>query len=168
MAYAHIGHDCLLDRNVVIANNAQLAGHVRVGRKAVVSGMTGVHHFASIGELTFVGGMSGVRVDLPPYMFAEGLPAEVRNINVVGLERDGIPREEISRLRDAFRQLYRDRSEPMAAVLDRLQAGLGADAASPLARLLAWQREHLELSIKGRIGEAHRRTPATGTPAAQA
>lgn len=159
MAYAHIGHDCILDRNVVIANNAQLAGHVHLGRKAWVSGMTGVHHFATIGELAFVGGMSGVRVDLPPFMFAEGLPAEIRNINQVGLERDGVSKEEITRLREAFRQLYRDRTEPMAQVLDRLSAQLGGASGTPLAKLVAWQREHLESSVKGRLAEGARRTP---------
>jgi UDP-N-acetylglucosamine acyltransferase len=160
MAYAHIGHDCLVERNVVIANNAQLAGHVKVGRKAIISGMTGVHHFVTIGELAFVGGMSGVRVDVPPFLMVNGNPAEPINVNVIGMERDGFPKDAIRALREVYRELYHDREEPLVEVLARLKTDAPTDPAHPVARLLAWQAEHLESNVKGRIQEAHRASPA--------
>jgi UDP-N-acetylglucosamine acyltransferase len=89
MAYAHIAHDCQLAEHVVIGNNSQLAGHIKVGRKATIGGMVGLHHFATIGELAYVGSMSGVRFDIPPFVIAEGNPAEPRNINHIGMRRDG-------------------------------------------------------------------------------
>ena len=162
MAYAHVGHDCVVGNQVVIANNVQMAGHVKVGRKAIISGMVGIHHFATIGELTIVGGMSGVRFDLPPYMMADGTPAEARNVNVIGLRRDGFSEEQIRALRDVFRVLYHDRANnatPIAESLAQVRAGLGDDTTSPVARLVAWQTEHLETAVKGRVQEAHRAPP---------
>ncbi len=167
MAYAHVGHDCLVDRGVVIANGAQVAGHVKVGRKAVIGGMVGVHHFATIGELTIVGSMSGIRFDLPPYMMADGNPAEVRGVNVIGLRRDGMGEEAIRAMRDLYRELYHDRdksSEPMRTVVERLREELGDDSTSPMAKLIAWQIEHLDTSIKGRMQEAHRQPVVGGKP----
>ena len=87
MAYSHVAHDCHISDNVVIGNNVQIAGHCKVGRKCVISGMSGLHHFVTIGDLSFIGGMSGVRNDVPPYVMADGVPAEVRNLNAVGLRR---------------------------------------------------------------------------------
>lgn len=160
MAYAHIGHDCLVEAHVVIANNAQLAGHVKVGRKAIVSGMTGVHHFVTIGELAFIGGMSGVRVDVPPFLMVNGNPAEPINVNLIGLERDGYSKDQIRALREVYRELYHDREEPLATVLVRLASEVRAEAGSPVARLLAWQTERLETNLKGRMQESHRTAPA--------
>jgi UDP-N-acetylglucosamine acyltransferase len=161
MAYAHIAHDCRLADQVVIANNAQLAGHVTVQRKAWVSGMVGVHHFVTIGELAFVGAMSGVRCDVPPFVMVEGMPAEPRNINLVGLKRDGMPDGEIQSLRDAYRVLFRDRNgHPLSELVTRVKEKLPKDVLGPVHRLCAWVAEHLESSIKGRAQEAHRAAPA--------
>jgi UDP-N-acetylglucosamine acyltransferase len=170
MAYAHVGHDCIIDNNVVIANNAQIAGHVRVGRKATIGGMVGVHHFATIGELTYIGSMSGVRVDLPPFMIAEGVPAEPRNINVVGCRRDGMSEDTIRRLRDAYKIIYFDREKngmPLQEALDKARDLIGSEPTCPVARLITWQREHLEQNIKGRVQEAHRAPAVGGSSKAQ-
>ena len=164
MAYAHVGHDCLIDRQVVIANNSQLAGHVRIGRKVVISGLSGVHHFVTIGELTFVGAMSAVRVDLPPYMMCDGNPAKPLNANVVGLQRDGIEKDDVGAVREAFRELYHDRTETLAEVLARLRERHGTALTTPVAKLIAWQQEHLDSNIKGRVLEAHRKVSAVPRP----
>lgn len=168
MAYAHVGHDCHIGSHVVIANNAQIAGHVLIGRKAIIGGMVGVHHFATIGELTIVSGMAGVRFDLPPYMMAEGTPAEPRNVNIIGCRRDGMSEEDIRLLRDAFKILYFDREKngtPLQECLTKARTLLGDHLTnaptSPVAKLINWQQEHLETNIKGRVQEAHRK-PAVG------
>ncbi|MBA2480790.1 MAG: acyl-ACP--UDP-N-acetylglucosamine O-acyltransferase [Planctomycetes bacterium] len=172
MAYAHIAHDCILADHVVIGNNSQLAGHVKVGRKAVISGMIGVHHFASIGELSFVGAMSGVRFDIPPFMIAEGNPAEPRNINQVGMRRDGWSEEHIRAVKDAFRVLYHDRgNKALSQAVADFRATMPTDATHPVNRLVTWISDHLETSVRGRVQEATRQPAAglrTSLPAAQA
>jgi len=121
-----------------------------------VSGMAGVHHFVTIGELAFIAAMSGVRCDVPPYIMAEGYPAEPRNVNVVGLRRDRMSEEEIRATRDAFRALYRDRGgKTLGEVVEGLRASELA-AHMPVARLCDWANEHVEFGVKGRVQEAGR------------
>jgi UDP-N-acetylglucosamine acyltransferase len=93
-------------------------------------------------------------------MMADGLPAEVRNINLIGLRRDGVPDEEIRALKEAFRILYHDRANnpmPIAESLKLAEALVTpGDTTSPLARLVAWQRLYLEKNVRGRLAEADR------------
>jgi UDP-N-acetylglucosamine acyltransferase len=163
MAYAHIAHDCRLADRVIVSNNSQLAGHVTVGRKAWIGGMVGIHHFVTIGELAFIGAMSGVRCDVPPYVVAEGQPAEPRNINIVGLKRDGMADQDMRALKDAYRTLFHDRAnKPIAEVLARVRSELPADKEHPVCRLVGWLNDHLESSIKGRVQEAARVVAVNG------
>jgi UDP-N-acetylglucosamine acyltransferase len=156
MAYVHVAHDCIIDDHVVIGNNTQLAGHVKIGARAIVSAMVGVHHFATIGELSFVGAMGGVRYDIPPFTMGVGNPAEPRKINEVGLRRAGFTDESIRELRDAFRALYHDKSRPLSQAVATLKQALPNDRQHPVARLVAWIEEHLESSVRGRVLEATR------------
>ncbi len=165
MAYAHIAHDCELAEHVVIGNNSQLAGHIKVGRKATVGGMVGLHHFTTIGELAYVGSMSGVRFDIPPFMIAEGNPAEPRNVNYIGMRRDGYSEEAINALREAYRALYHDRgATPLSVAVERVRADAPAELEHPVQRLCSWLSEHLETSIKGRVQEATRKPAIGATP----
>jgi len=161
MAYVHIAHDCILGERVVISNNTQLAGHVQVGARAIISGMVGVHHFASFGELSYVGAFSGVRYDIPPYMVADGNPAEPRKINDVGLARAGMQPEVIQALKDAFRALYRDKTRPLSQAIELFREKMPEDPAHPVAKLVSWISSHLESSVRGRVLEATRQ-PAIG------
>ena len=156
MAYAHVAHDVRTAERVVIGNSAQLAGHVIVEKNVVVSGMVGVHHFVTIGELAFVGGMSGVRRDVPPFVMAEGMPCEARGINLVGLRRAGWEKDIISTTKDVFRRLFR-RSDgmPVARVVEELQEEEAAKV-EPAKRLIQWVKNSLDSSIKGRALEASR------------
>lgn len=162
MAYVHVAHDCHLGDHVVVGNNAQLAGHVQVASRAIISGMVGVHHFASLGEHCFVGAMSGVRNDIPPFLIADGNPAEPRKVNEVGLRRAGFSEEVVRALRDAFRSLYHDKSRPLMDAVQALKGSLPADTTHPVTRLVTWIEEHLATSVRGRMLEASR-TPASGT-----
>ncbi|MFW5845181.1 MAG: acyl-ACP--UDP-N-acetylglucosamine O-acyltransferase [Planctomycetota bacterium] len=155
MAYAHIAHDCHLQDSIVVCNNAQLAGHVSVGRKAVISGMVGVHHFVSIGELAFVAAMSGVRKDVPPYVMVEGYPAEVRGLNIIGLRRDGWGREEVEAMKEAFRMIFHDKSRPKSEAIEELN-GSPICKVKPVSLLSHWMTEHLTEARKGRLAEARR------------
>ena len=91
MACCHVAHDCRLGDHVIIANGTLLGGHVHVHDHASLSGAVGVHHFTTIGSYSFVGGLSRVLHDVPPFMLVEGSPARPRCINVVALRRNGFP-----------------------------------------------------------------------------
>ena len=106
MAYSHVGHNCVIKNEVVIANSVAIAGHVKIESMATISGVLGIHQFVYIGRLAMVGGMSRISRDVPPYMTVEGNPARVRSLNLIGLKRRGVNREEIRQLKEAFSLLY--------------------------------------------------------------
>ena len=106
MAYSHVGHNCVIDNEVIIANSVAIAGHVQIESMAIISGVLGIHQFVHIGTMAMVGGMSRISRDVPPYMLVEGNPARVRSLNLVGLKRRGIKSEEIRQLKKAFKLLY--------------------------------------------------------------
>ena len=107
LAYSHIAHDCVVGDDVIFSNNGTLAGHVEVGDHAVIGGLTAVHQFCRIGRFAITGGCSKIVQDVPPFMMADGNPAQVRHINQVGLERAGVDKETVRAVKDAFRILYR-------------------------------------------------------------
>lgn len=106
MAYSHVGHNCMIDNEVIIANGVAIAGHVHVESMAVISGVLGIHQFVHIGKMAMVGGMSRISRDVPPYMMVEGNPAKVRSLNLIGLKRRGFSSDEIRQLKKAFSYLY--------------------------------------------------------------
>ena len=109
LAYSHIGHDCTVGDEVVFSNNGTLAGHVEVGDNAVMGGLTAVHQFCRIGRFAITGGCSKIVQDVPPFMIADGNPAEIRGVNSVGLERKGYPVEKVKPIKEAFRLLFRSK-----------------------------------------------------------
>ena len=109
LAYSHIGHDCSVGNEVVFSNNGTLAGHVQVGDNAVMGGLTAVHQFCRIGRFAITGGCSKIVQDVPPFMIADGNPASVRGINIVGMERKGVPAETVKLIKEAFRIIYRSK-----------------------------------------------------------
>lgn len=106
MAYVHVAHDCQLAEQVIMANQASLAGHVQIARGAVIGGMTGIHQFVRIGEYAFLGACSAVLQDIPPYVKAQGNRAKPFGLNVVGLRRHGFSAEAIQALKHAYRILF--------------------------------------------------------------
>lgn len=121
LSYSHIAHDCTVGDEVIFSNNGTLAGHVEVGDRAVVGGLTAIHQFCRVGRLAITGGCSKIVQDVPPFMMADGNPARVRGINQIGLERAGLPKETVRALREAFRVLYRSDLNT-AQALERLRA----------------------------------------------
>ncbi|MBC8097780.1 MAG: acyl-ACP--UDP-N-acetylglucosamine O-acyltransferase [Akkermansiaceae bacterium] len=107
LAYSHIAHDCTLGNHIIMSNAATLGGHVTVEDHAVIS-ISAVHQFCRVGKLAMIGGCSKVVQDVPPFMLADGNPAETRTINKVGLERHGISEDAISALRQAYKILFRE------------------------------------------------------------
>src|SRR3712207_5277973 len=109
LAYSHIGHDCQVGNGVIFSNNGTLAGHVHIGDHAIMGGLTAVHQFCRIGAFAITGGCSKIVQDVPPFMIADGNPAEIRGINLVGLERNGFAPESVKWIKEAFRLLYRSK-----------------------------------------------------------
>lgn len=106
MAYCHIAHDCKLGNNVVMSNNATLAGHVEVHDFAIIGGLSAVHQFVRIGTHAFVGGVTGISMDLPPYMLAVGNRAGVNGPNIVGLRRMKVATTTITAMRNIYRIIW--------------------------------------------------------------
>lgn len=106
MVAAHIAHDCLVGSHCVIANLVMLGGHAVIEDCVNIGGGTGVHHYATIGTMAFVGGLARVKKDVPPYMKVDGDPVEVRGVNTIALARRHYSEAEISGLKDAFKRLY--------------------------------------------------------------
>jgi UDP-N-acetylglucosamine acyltransferase len=107
MACSHVAHDCQVADHVIMANGVLLGGHTRVQNRAIISGNVGVHHFVTIGAYSFVGGLSRIVHDVPPFMLVDGNPSVVRCVNLVGLKRQGFSSEEIASLSEAHRLIYR-------------------------------------------------------------
>jgi UDP-N-acetylglucosamine acyltransferase len=115
MANVHIGHDCVLGDRILVANNTMFSGHIHVESHASISGGVGLHQWVAIGGHSYVGGMSRIVHDVPPFMLVEGNPSKVRCINVVGLKRQNLSAEAISSLHEAHRLIYRARMTPKHA-----------------------------------------------------
>jgi UDP-N-acetylglucosamine acyltransferase len=116
LAYSHIGHDCRVGDSVVFSNNGTLAGHVEVGDHAVMGGLTAVHQFCRIGRFAITGGCSKIVQDVPPFLIADGNPAEIRGINQVGMERAGFSQQSLKAIKEAFRLLYRSKLNTRQAI----------------------------------------------------
>lgn len=108
LAYCHLAHDVRLGDHIVMSNVATLGGHVVVEDHAILGGLAAVHQFVRIGTRSIVGGCSKVVQDVPPFMLADGNPAETRTVNKVGLERAGVPDSTQTALKRAYRILFRD------------------------------------------------------------
>ncbi|MFN5047209.1 acyl-ACP--UDP-N-acetylglucosamine O-acyltransferase [Roseateles sp.] len=107
MAYVHLAHDCKVGNRVIMANNAQLAGHVHVGDWAILGGFTAVHQFVHIGAHSMTGLGSILFQDLPPFIMAAGNIAEARSFNLEGLKRRGFTPEQLNAVKQMYRLLYR-------------------------------------------------------------
>ena len=107
MSYVHLAHDCHVGDGVIISNATQLAGHVTVEERAIISGVSAVHQFALIGRYSFIGGCSRVAKDVPPYVKAVGNPVKLYGLNTVGLQRNGFSEETIRELKRAYRLFFK-------------------------------------------------------------
>lgn len=106
MTYVHVAHDCVVGNDVIIANGVQMAGHVTVDDRAIISGVVPIHQFVRIGTYAFVGGASRVNQDVPPYTKAAGNPVHLYGLNSVGLQRAGFSPETKLALKRAYRLVF--------------------------------------------------------------
>lgn len=106
MAVTHVAHDCAIGDHVIIANNVVMGGHVSIADNAVIGGAAALHQFVRIGRAAMVGGVSGVEADVPPFASVMGNRARLAGLNVIGLKRRGFDKAQIQNLRLAFRMLF--------------------------------------------------------------
>ncbi|MFQ5680584.1 MAG: acyl-ACP--UDP-N-acetylglucosamine O-acyltransferase [Candidatus Omnitrophota bacterium] len=118
MAYSHIAHDCRIGDGCVIANGGTLAGHVNIEDRAIIGGLVAIHQFTRVGRLSIVGGCSKVIQDVPPYSTCDGHPVKVYGLNLLGLRRAKLGKEDIHRLKAAFRILFFSRHILSRAIKD--------------------------------------------------
>jgi UDP-N-acetylglucosamine acyltransferase len=128
MALAHVGHDCELGDGVILTSYVGLSGHVTMGDRVVVGGHTAFHQFVRIGRTAMVSGMSRVVKDVPPYVIAEGNPCRIRGLNVVGLRRAGVPSETRDELKRAHRLMFRSGLN-VGKAIEAIRAEVGPDEA---------------------------------------
>ena len=146
MAYVHIAHDCQVGSHTIFANNASIAGHVRVDDWVILGGFAGVHQFCKIGAHAMLGMKTSLTQDVPPYMILSGNPAAVHGLNLEGLKRRGFTRESINAIRQAYKLLYKSSLtlDEAKQALQQLQAEQ-ADSASQIQVML----DFLERSTRG-------------------
>ncbi len=159
MVGVHLAHDCELGNNIIIANSVQIAGHVRFEDGVVVGGASAMHHFVTVGRHAYVGGMTRITHDVPPYVKVLGYDQTVRGVNVEGLRRWQVPTESIGRLKTAARMLYARRGEhsPLRttqALHEIEEDGLVDD--EHVRYLVDFLRRKLEVGIFGRVREHYR------------
>ncbi len=111
MVGVHIAHDARIADHVILANYVQLAGHVQIEDCVNVGGHSAMHHFVTVGRYGYVGGMTRVTHDSPPYMKVQGYDAAVRAVNVEGMRRWRLPADSIEAVKEAFRILFGRRGE---------------------------------------------------------
>lgn len=107
MALVHVGHDCQLGNNIIIAPSSGIGGHVQIADKAFLSGGVMVHQFVQIGSYAMIGGNTKITQDTLPYMITDGVPATTHGLNLVGLKRAGFKLDVIRSLKEAYRILFR-------------------------------------------------------------
>ncbi len=149
MAYTHVAHNCIVGSNVIMSNVATLAGHVIVEDRAVIGGLSAVHQFCKIGRNAMIGGMARCNQDVPPFMICAGDPAFVSGLNSVGLSRAGMPVEERSELKKAFRILYRS-GLPLQEAISTMEQEL--NSSEPIEHLLRFLRNVERGIIRTRRG----------------
>ncbi|NNE67426.1 MAG: acyl-ACP--UDP-N-acetylglucosamine O-acyltransferase [Pyrinomonadaceae bacterium] len=139
MSNSHVGHDSIVEDEVIVTSNVALGGHVEVGRKAVIGGAAGVHQFVRIGSLAMVGAHTYLRQDVLPFSMISGEPARHYRLNSVGLRRSGVKGPEYRALEKAFR-LVREKKGldevPITDQVEHLKEWLSKDSKRGLSKFV--------------------------------
>ena len=106
MVGSHVAHDCIIKSNVILANNATLAGHVKIDNNAIIGGNSAIHQFVRIGKFAMIGGMSGVEKDIIPYGLYTGIRENLKSLNLIGLKRKGLKSNEINEIKNLINLIF--------------------------------------------------------------
>ncbi|MDX1776495.1 MAG: acyl-ACP--UDP-N-acetylglucosamine O-acyltransferase [Desulfobulbales bacterium] len=124
MGYVHIAHDCIVGDSAILANGATLAGHVQVEDHAIIGGLVAVHQFTRIGAYSYIGGLSGISKDVPPFIIVSGTRKHMRvsGINKVGLRRRGFDKDTLKKLDQAYKIIFMTPDILLQDLLERAAA----------------------------------------------
>jgi UDP-N-acetylglucosamine acyltransferase len=148
MVGSHLGHDARTGNNVTLVNNVLLAGHSEVGDNATLGGGVAVHQFTRIGRLAFISGLVGAAMDVPPFCVS-GARNTIHGINLVGLRRNGVPRDQITMVRRAFREVFRV-SLPRNEMIEKLrELGKGCPLVAEMAEFVATAKRSIAAGTQG-------------------
>jgi UDP-N-acetylglucosamine acyltransferase len=125
MANSHVAHDVQLGDGAILANSVALGGHVVIEDHVIFGGLSAAHQFARVGRLAFISGMTGVGMDVAPYCMVSGNRGELAGLNTIGLQRAGMSDEQIGRIKEAYRVVFRSKLE-LKTALAQVEAELGA------------------------------------------
>jgi UDP-N-acetylglucosamine acyltransferase len=124
MANSHVAHDCIVGNGCILANSVALAGHVELHDFAIVGGLSAVHQFTRVGRNAFIAGGAMVVMDIPPFCMAHGDRAELSGLNTVGLTRHGFSDDQLRRVKEAYKVLFRSKL-PLNEAIGKLKAEFG-------------------------------------------
>lgn len=127
MAYSHVAHDCRIGNQVVLANGATLAGHIMIEDFAIIGGLSAIHQYCQVGTHAFISGLTGVSLDIPPYMLASGSRAKLFGLNTVGLKRHQFSEKTLKSLKKVYRIIFRS-----GLTLEKAMKKLGEDEISQI------------------------------------
>ena len=158
MVGCHIAHDCQIGNHIVMANTVNLAGHIHIEDHVVISGATAIHHFVTLGQYAFIGGVSRIVHDVPPYLIVEGNPSSIRGVNTIGLTRHHFSERSVEVLKDAYRRLYRkNSSDGQAHTISNGIKTLEKDYPNePCIKVLTQAIRRSSVGLFGRYLEGHR------------
>lgn len=139
LAYSHVAHDCQIADHLVMSSHSALGGHVQVDSHVNIGWGAGVHQFCRLGRHCMISACSKLVQDVPPFMLADGSPAEVRSINKVGLERAGFDSLEIEIIRSAFKILYR-KDFNRSQALEHLEKNFSIEPESVINEIISFAR----------------------------
>ena len=108
MVSSHIAHDCLVEDNVILANNVPLGGHAHIEENVIIGGNSAVQQFTRVGKSSMIGGMCGVVRDIIPYAMVHGNRSILQGLNLIGWRRKNIPNKEILVLTEAYKEIFKD------------------------------------------------------------
>lgn len=143
MVGAHIAHDCILGNHVIMANNATLGGHVVIEDFVVLGGLIAIHQFVRIGECSMIGGMSGIKYDIPPFSMVVAPEPNIDGINAIGLKRQGFLKSDITILKESYDMLF-NRTSTLSEAINSIETKFASNKV--VTRLVKFMRNE---SIRG-------------------
>ena len=148
MTYVHVAHDCIIGNNNILANSVNLGGYCLIDDHVVIGGLTGIHQFVRIGSYSIVGGLTRVNHDVPPYFMTVGNPAIVEGVNIKGLRRNNISRDEINLLRNAYKTIYQSNMSLTNSIIE-LEKQIGNLNNNHLENLITFLKRKSKRGIIG-------------------
>ena len=118
MVSSHVAHDCIIENEVIVANNVAIAGHATIGDNVIIGGNSAVQQFTRIGKMAMIGGMTGVLKDVIPYGLSLGNRNVLQGINLIGLRRKDIANKDILSLQEAYKEIFK--SENLTQNLNKI------------------------------------------------